>query len=65
MTDKKIDRYIDAVEMFGTSSARYVTDKQLVRDLNFMKKKYEEGGGWSEGRKHAMKELFKRIFKTI
>lgn len=59
--DKKIDRYINATYAFGTRY--YGEDKQLERDLAFMSKKYEQGGGWSDGKKHAFKELFKRIFK--
>jgi hypothetical protein len=63
-SDKKLDRYTNAVTTFGTSGSRYVEGKQLQRDLAFMNKKYEEGGKWEEGKKHAIKELFKKIFKT-
>ena len=42
--DKKLDRYVNAVSIFGSGSSRYVENKQLQRDLKFMNKKYDEGG---------------------
>ncbi len=63
--DKKLIRFLKALNMFGSSRSRYVElEKQLERDLKFMNKKYEEAGRWETGKIHAQKELFKRIFKT-
>jgi len=59
--DEKIDRYIKAVGVFG--SRYYGDDKQLIKDLKFMDKMYDKGGRWTEGKNHAMKELFKKIFQ--
>lgn len=61
ITEKRIERYVNAVYQFGKHY--YGSDKQVDRDLEFMNKKYEKHGGWEKGKKTAMKELFKRIFK--
>ncbi len=64
--NKKLNRFLTAINTFGTRAPYFVDEKQqkqLERDLDFMNKKYEEGGRWQAGKLHAQKALFKRIFK--
>jgi len=59
---EKVERFLNAMDVFGT---RYYGDNaQTQKDHKFMQRKYVQGGRFLQGRRHAQRSMYAKIFNT-